>query len=283
VAKSAPLIGRRGALPGAAALACGLGLVTVGAAVFALPAVHDRDAAMLHGFTGLYGSRVESELRITARLVDPVPYALIGTACIGVALVRRRTARAAAIAVVLVGTGLTTLTLKHILGQPRYADWLFGDSMQHGWPSGHTAAAMTLALCAVVVTPPAWRAATALLACGFTISIAYATLALVWHYPSDVVGGLLVAGLWVSMALAVLARLEVAERRVGRRPPLLGWLVAAAGVGALVAGALVGVASGRVPLDAVDRATTVGGAVVIAALAAALLVTTVVAASEADG
>jgi hypothetical protein len=283
VAKSAPLIDRRGALPSAATLACGLGLVAVGAAVFALPAVQHRDAAMLHGFTGLYGARVESELRTTARVVDPVPYTLIGMGCIAVALARRRRARAVAVAVVVVGTGLTTLTLKHVLGPPRYADWLFGGSMQHGWPSGHTTAAMTLALCTVVVAPPAWRAATALLACGCTISIAYATLALVWHYPSDVLGGLLVAGLWVSMALAVLARLEVPERRVVRRPPLLGWLVAAAGVGALVAGALVGVASGRVPLDAADRVTTVAGALVIAALAAALLVTTVVAASEADG
>lgn len=274
-------MGRRQVLAVASAVACALGLAAVGVIALAVEAGHARDAAILHGFTGLHGPSIDAEIRITARLVDPLPYAFMGLLCIAVALARGRPPTAVATAIVLVGTGLTTQALKHVLGQPRHASWLFWDPMQNGWPSGHATAAMTLALCAVMVAPPAWRAATALVACGCTVSIAYATLALMWHYPSDVLAGLLVAGVWVSSALAVLARADVADPRAVR-PPLLRWLVVVGGGGALVAAALVGLGSERVALAAVDRASTVIGALAIAALALALLVMTAIGAREPD-
>jgi membrane-associated phospholipid phosphatase len=265
-----------------AAAACALGLAGVGVLALGVRTGHERDAAMLHGFTGLHGSRVDSEIRVVARLADPVPYASVGLLCIAVALVRRRTWRAVAAASVLVGTGLTTHALKHLLAQPRYADWLFGDQIEAvSWPSGHATAAMTLALCAVIVAPPAWRTAVALLGGACALGLAYATLALTWHYPSDVFGGFLVAGLWVSLALAVLARLEAGEPEPGRWTPL-DWLIAMGAAGALVAAALVGVASERVTLDNADRVTVIVGALALAALAVALSVATVVAASERD-
>lgn len=273
-------VNRRGRLALVTAVACALGLMIVGVVALAVEPGHARDASMLHGFTGLYASSVESEMTIAARLVDPLPYAVMGLLCIAVALARRRTSTAAATAIVLVGTGATAHALKHLLGQPRYAPWLPGDPMQNWWPSGHATAAMTLALCAVMVAPPAWRAVTALVACGCTVSIAYATLALVWHYPSDVVAGFLLAGLWVSAALSVLASADVAAPRTVR-PPLLGLVVALGGAGALIAAALVGVASGRVAIDWADRVSVVVGTLAIAALALALLVITAIGASEA--
>jgi len=281
VARSAPpVVPRRAALALAAATACALGLAVVGVVALIVEAGHERDAAMLRGFTGLYGARIDAEIRIAARVVDPIPYAFMGMLCIAVALARGRTSLAVATAVVLVGTGVTAQTLKHVLGQTRYADWLAGDPMQHGWPSGHATAAMTLALCAVMVAPAAWRAVTALLTWSCTVSVAYSTLALTWHYPSDVFAGLLVAGLWVSVALAILARRDADPRAV--RPPLLGLLVAAGGAGALVAAALVGVASERVALGAADQATAVAGALAVATLPLALLVVTAISAADAD-
>ena len=70
---------------------------------------------------------------------------------------------------------------------------------------------MTLALCAVLVAPPALRAATAVLGGAFAVGVGYAVLVLGWHYPSDVLGGFLVAGLWTSLAVAVLHRVEAPE------------------------------------------------------------------------
>jgi membrane-associated phospholipid phosphatase len=281
VARSAPAVAdRRRTLAVLAAAGCSLGLVGAGVLGLAVETGHERDAAMLHGFTGLYGARIDLEIRVIARFADPVPYACLGLLCIAIALARRLPWRALAVAIVLVGTGVTTQALKHLLAEPRYADWLLGGQIEGAsWPSGHSTAAMTLALCAVVVVPPGWRAATALIGGGCALGLAYATLALTWHYPSEVFGGFLVAGAWVSTALAVLTRVEVGDPDPAR-PPRLGWLVGLGAGGALVAAALVGLASERVALDAGDRVTVVVGALALAALALALVTVTVIAASE---
>ena len=60
----------------------------------------------------------------------------------------------------------------------------------NSWPSGHSTAAMTLALCAILVAPPVLRTAAAILGGAFAVGVGYALLVLGWHYPSDVLGGL---------------------------------------------------------------------------------------------
>jgi membrane-associated phospholipid phosphatase len=258
--------------------ACGLGLVGVGVLAFAVEAGHERDAAMLHGFTGLYAPTFNSAIRVTAQLADPVPYTCLGLLCIAVALVRRRTWRALAVAIVLIGTGLTTQALKQLLAQPRYADWLIGGKLDDAsWPSGHATAAMALALCGVVVASPAWRTATALLGVACSVALAYATLALTWHYPSDVLAGFLVAGLGASAALVGLSRVEV-DYREPRCPPRFVWLLAGGTGGVVAATAVAGAASGRVALDTADRLSVVAGALAVAGLGLALVVATVIAA-----
>jgi membrane-associated phospholipid phosphatase len=279
VRRPAPLAGdRRLIAPLAGAAICAVGLAAVG--VLAFHGAHDRDAAMLHGLTGLYGSRVDTEIRTTARLADPMPYALLGTACIAVALVRRRPARACAVGVLLVGTGVTTHALKHLLAEPRYADWLgFRDQIEAvSWPSGHGTAAMTLALCAVLVAPPAWRAGVALVGLAGTVALAFATLALAWHYPSDVFAGFLIAGLWVALAIAVLRRVEAGPPEPAR-PPGFWWLVGLGAAGALGAAAAAGAAAQRITLYPAERTTTVIGSLALSALAVVIVAGTVALAS----
>lgn len=265
-------------VPLAGAAICAVGLAAVG--VLAFHGAHDRDAAMLHGLTGLYGSRVDTEIRTTARLADPTPYALVGIGCIAVALVRRRPARAWAVGVLLVGTGVTTHALKHLLAEPRYADWLgFGGQIEAvSWPSGHGTAAMTLALCAVLVSAPAWRAGVALVGLGCTVALAFATLALTWHYPSDVFAGFLVAGLWVALAIAMLRRVEAGPPEPAP-PPGFGWLVGLGAVGALGAAAAAGAGAERITLYPAERTTTVVGSLALAALAVVIVAGTVILAS----
>jgi membrane-associated phospholipid phosphatase len=264
-------------LPLLAAVTCALGLVA--AAIFGLAsdAGHARDVAILHGFSALDQSRLSSALRILALAPDPLPYALMGLACIGVALSRQRPYRAGAVAILLVATGATTQILKHVMAQPRYAEWMgpWGQIENASWPSGHSTAAMTLALCAVLVSPPALRATTALVGGAFAIGVAYATLALAWHYPSDVVGGFFVAGLWVSLAVAVLQRVESENAAAHGAVP---WepLVVVGAVGALVGAVLVGAASEGVAEYAAGRPSLVVGALTIAALALVLVTSVVV-------
>jgi hypothetical protein len=71
-----------------------------------------------------------------------------------------------------------------------------------------------------MVAPPAWRVAVGLVGGGATIGLAYATLALAWHYPSDVLAGYLLAGLGAFVAIAILQRIEVADPEPARPPGL---------------------------------------------------------------
>ena len=81
------------------------------------------------------------------------------------------------------------------------------------WPSGHATAAMSLALCCVLVAPGRWRPAAAALGAAFTVAVVYSFLALGWHYPSDVLGGFLVATSWTLAAVSGLLAMQ--ERRAG--------------------------------------------------------------------
>jgi membrane-associated phospholipid phosphatase len=262
-------------LPLIAAFTCLLGLVAVAVLALVVPAGHERDAATLHGFMALDRPSVHFEIKVMAHLADTLPYACAGLLCIGIALARGRGWRAVAAAVLLVATGATTQALNHLLAQPRLETWLTDPLPPTSWPSGHSTAAMTLALCAVLVAPPALRAATALLGGAFAVGVGYAVLVLGWHFPSDVLGGFLVAGLWTSLAVAVLHRVEAPEpaRRTAREP-----LAALGGGAAVVAAALLGARADNVALYTFERPTLVAGALVIALLALAL-VTTVSAAS----
>ena len=263
---------RRRALPLITAAACAVGLVLVGLFGLVSHAGHQRDSAILYGFSLLWRDSTNEPLRLIARIPDPVPYAILGCLCIGVGLVRRRYWRAGAVAVLLLGTGATTHLAKHALSTPRVSQWLgpWGQVGNATFPSGHATAAMTLALCAVLVSPPAHRATVALFGGAFAIAVGYATLALTWHYPSDVVAGYLVAGLWVSLTIAVLQRVEHAEPEPARPPP---WepLVLLGGVVAVVAAAVVALEANAVSYYAQQRPTAVVGALLIAALALTLV------------
>ena len=201
----------RRTLPLVAAFACLLGLIVVGVLALVVPAGHERDAAMLHEFVGLDRPGVRFNVKVLAHLCDTLPYTCAGLVCVGVALARGRAWRALAAAVLLVATCASTEALKHLLAQPRVENWLSPQIAATSWPSGHSTAAMTLALCAVLVAPPMLRTATALLGAAFAVGVGYAVLVLGWHYPSDVLGGFLMAGLWTSLAVAVLHRVEAPD------------------------------------------------------------------------
>jgi membrane-associated phospholipid phosphatase len=218
---------------------------------------------------------VHRAIWFVAHLCDTLPYAVAGVLCIAFALARRRGWRALAVACLLAVTGVTTQLLKHALARPHLEHWLPEQVATSSWPSGHSTAAMTLALCAILVAPPALRAAAAMLGGAFAVGVGYAVLVLGWHYPSDVLGGFLVAGLWASLAVAVLHRVEAPEP--ASRPvwePLAGLAVGAGVVAAVV----LGVRADTVALYTSERPTFAVGALTIALLAL-ILVTTVSAAS----
>ena len=69
---------------------------------------------------------------------------------------------------------------------------------------------MSLALAAVLVAPPRARPFAAVLGMAFSLSIAFCIVTLGWHFPSDVVGGFLLATGW---SLVIAAGLRSANER----------------------------------------------------------------------
>jgi membrane-associated phospholipid phosphatase len=258
-----------------AALAA-IALAITGVLAKLVPLTRQGDARTLNGFVDLNAPHLTPALDGIAHLADPGPYALTGLVLAAVALLRGRWRVALAIPLIFVATGATTETLKHALASPRFDDWLgHAQIAAASWPSGHSTAAMTMALCAVIAAPPRLRPTIAVLGGAFALAVAYAILTLGWHFPSDVFGGYLVAATYVLLAVSAIG---FSERRwpsrsgaeAGSRPVDL---VPALGVALVGAGAAVGVALAR-PRTLVDYTAThttfVAGALAIAALAAVL-------------
>lgn len=258
-------------------LVCLLGLAATGVLAYLVPLAQARDSATLFGFTGLNRPSVTPLLDGIAHLASPRSYALIGFALIGVALVRRRYRVAGVVLFLIVATGYTTQTLKPLLASPRYDEWLgTGQIAAASWPSGHATAAMTLALCAILVAPARARPTVAALGAIFTISVSFSILALGWHFPSDVFGGFLVAMTWTSAAVAGLVWLEQKRPTAAPAPRLSRGRAEAIGpiaLGAAGTAVVTVIALSRpdeVARYAADHSTFVVGAGAIAGLAVVL-------------
>jgi membrane-associated phospholipid phosphatase len=169
----------------------------------------------MQAFTGVARPPLTPSIEGAAALADPLPFVLAGIALVLLALVRRRLLMATIVPLILLGANLTTQALKPALADPRMIELNATPSIYPGsWPSGHSTASMSLALCLVLVVGPRLRALAALLGAGYAIAVGYALVALGWHLPSDVFGGYLVAATFTLLGTAGLAALE--ERRPTR-------------------------------------------------------------------
>ncbi len=185
----------------------GLALTWVVAAL--VPATHVKDAIALHDFTTLDRPRVDGLTNSLLTLFDPLLYTIWAAAVVAIALVRGRPRVALAAAIVMALAPLSSETLKPLLA---HAHARIGAThvAEASWPSGHSAAALVLALSAVLVAPARLRPAVAAAGAALSLAVGCSLLILAWHLPSDVIGGYLVASLWIALAVA---GLRAGERR----------------------------------------------------------------------
>jgi membrane-associated phospholipid phosphatase len=208
-------VAKRIGAPLAAWIACAGALVLLALVAYGIDAAQWADATLLTKFIALDGS-VGSLAEAIAHLGDPLPLlAMLAAAC-GIALRRGRPLDAAAAVTVVAGANLTTQVLKVALAHPRVQSVL-GDHQLGpvAFPSGHATAATSIAIAFAFVVPPAWRAAAAALGAGLVVAVGCSVMVLAWHFPSDVLGGILVASGW---GFAVLALRRVAEGGGSERP-----------------------------------------------------------------
>lgn len=141
--------------------------------------------------------------------------ALVMLAVALTALLRRRWLLALEAAVVVAAANISTRVLKyHLLDRPLLVDW---EGLHNNtYPSGHSTAAASAMVAALLVAPRALRSLVAVVGATVMVVFGYGTLAAQWHRPSDVVGAFLVCFTWAFAALAVSG---LRERLLFSRPP----------------------------------------------------------------
>lgn len=202
--------------PLAASLACAGGLVALAFLVYGADLFQRLDAAVLTRLIAEPGSHAEALAATLARLADPPALlAMLALAC-GIALAQARPRGAVAAILVVAGANLTTQALKVALAHPRFQSALGADQISwNSFPSGHVTAAASAVVAFALVVPPSLRPAVAVLGASLVTAVGCSVLVLSWHYPSDVLGGILVAAGW---GFAVLAGLRALESGLPGRP-----------------------------------------------------------------
>jgi membrane-associated phospholipid phosphatase len=169
------------------------------------------DARALHGFIDLQRPGVEHRINQIAMLGNPAQVGIIAALLAAVGLVRGRPRLSLAVIALLGATSVSSQLLKALLAYPRYDGVVDGAHVSPAaFPSGHATAAMSLALAAVLVAPPRARPFAAVLGGAFALCLAFCIVILGWHFPSDVVGGFLLATGW---SLVIAAGLRSANER----------------------------------------------------------------------
>jgi membrane-associated phospholipid phosphatase len=165
------------------------------------------DVSILNGFVELHRPFLDRLTTFVAHLCNPHPYVVLAAVPVLMALARRRPRVAVTVGAIMLCANETTQLLKPLLAAPRDVAW-WNPISNASWPSGHATAAMSLALCTVIAAPARRRPVVAAAMSGFAIAVCYSFLELGWHYPSDVLGGFLVAATWTLLGVAGLSAYE---------------------------------------------------------------------------
>jgi membrane-associated phospholipid phosphatase len=124
----------------------------------------------------------------------------------GAQALRRGGRPAAAMAVfVVVGCFVSGELVKWGLHVLEPLDEATGHAAAESFPSVHTAVAATLALGLALLAPARWRVPALLLGIAYPAAMGLIAVMLGWHFPSDVIAGLLFGGAWIA-AFPVRAR-----------------------------------------------------------------------------
>lgn len=262
-----------------AALLCGLATAAVAVLVYLVPSAQRLDATALHGFNsleaGLGGPTwLIAFLSAPLAIVPGLPLLLWA----GWHLGRKREALVGT--AVVVASSATAEVVKILSAGERFQPILGSHQVKAGsFPSGTVAVVMAFAVAALIVVPTRFRLRIAIAGIVAVAAVAVSVMVNLWHFPSDVLGGILVPTGYGFLGIAALrymrrprakrsARLTV-RRPVNRPSWALVEAGAAAVLGAAIASFLIG---GERVADYADRyTTTVITALVIAAAAAALL------------
>lgn len=226
-------------------------------AVVHVPELQTADLRVFEGFMGLQTMPGAEYADDIVRLFDPAPFAALVLSILALGVLFDRSRAGVLAAGAMLGANVTSQILKPLLAVQRESP--IGNPLgPEAWPSGHTTAVMSFALALAIVAPPRWRPLAATVGGVLTVITTFSIIMLGWHYPSDVVGGLLIATAWACLAVIPL---RPDERPSLRAPARAAGILAAAA-------ALVVVTRPAAAVDyAIGNTTWLLGALAIAAAA----------------
>jgi membrane-associated phospholipid phosphatase len=189
----------------AASLGCLLALALLAALSFGSDSLQRLDARALHRLSMQRDAPLGDVAGAIAHLGDPLPQVLLLAGACLVALHFYGSERALAVVALVAGANLTTQLLKLALAQPRLQPILgYYQVGETAFPSGHTTAAAAMTYAYVLAAPRRRRMLAATAGAVLTVAVGASLVVLRKHFPSDVLGGLLVASVWFFATLAVL-------------------------------------------------------------------------------
>ncbi|HVS28122.1 MAG TPA: phosphatase PAP2 family protein [Solirubrobacteraceae bacterium] len=179
-------------------------LIAIWALVAWLPLARFYDAVTLDGFLTLRGPHTAPVAYAILWLGAPLPLFVLGALVCLLGLRNGGPRSALLVPVVVAGGTASAELLKPLLAHSHATTLSVPPVAAASFPSGHATAAMSLALCAVVVAGPRLRPLITAIGAAFAVATSLALITLGWHFPSDVVGGFLVATSWTLVAVAAL-------------------------------------------------------------------------------
>jgi|HubBroStandDraft_6_1064221.scaffolds.fasta_scaffold238999_2 undecaprenyl-diphosphatase len=200
---------RRPAAVLAVVLLC-LVLLGWGLGTLLVPLIRDADVAAVHALVTGEDRRLVSVMRVVTWLGSGVTLTAIGIPLAVVLLRRRCHAAVALIAVSSLGAVLLVQSVKLLVNRPRPLDALL-DARGASFPSGHAGEALAfygaVALVVMQTAERRWvRIATVVAAAVLVLAVGFSRIALAVHYPSDVLGSVLLCGVWLAATATVVSR-----------------------------------------------------------------------------
>jgi undecaprenyl-diphosphatase len=191
----------------ACALCCAVLLLVVWVLAYYVAPFEELDETVLNAISTPSGSPVHDLAFTIEQVMEPAGWAAAATVAFLLAAWQGRYKRALLAVALILGTALVDLTLKAVFEHERELsipidefEWL---PLANAFPSGHSAGALAISLAFLFVVPAAWQRVTAALGLVFTLAVSLGLLVLNYHYPSDIVGGWLVALGWCFALIAV--------------------------------------------------------------------------------
>lgn len=160
----------------------------------------------LKAYEHVSGSSALGAKRIGARALRTIDVGSVAVVLVAVALLgvrRASVARSLAAVAVIVASIGTAEALKH--GLPHLPGAIPG-GRGATFPSGHTSVAASAGLALVLAAPPLLRMTVTVAGAAYAAATAWAVVALGWHFPSDAVASVFIAGFWTAIASATLRR-----------------------------------------------------------------------------